>query len=708
MPELWDDQGDTFVYLFPQNTGKAPSFKVDSSIFAASPSLTYLAQGSDPSTQARIRSVQAPQINIPDQVSQEPYSNAGQAEEDDDLNSMGTRGYNGDYLVEDTPQELHLYLPVPFDGDVSQGSAALLDEDVDMLILFRNLFAFLIGQSLISTPRFPTVFSIFMEIAGLLGRFEFSNLDGSSFGETATTSFGCYCDELRLIDVRKSREKTIEAIVLGERMKYTPLYNEGFTHAVGKLDDIKHLKSPKYALISSITQKRMERGWIDLENRLKTVRGKLEDFEFPSLFSGIANSNVASEAKVVRFKNWKAACLMFRRAIMSYYRARFGSWPPKANSKKNNFEESGLNRLVLMELYRDLSDLYDMLVDRKALTTRTIDMTMLEFEGEAADAHESMQRAMRQVMSEYDRSTPPVQPPVPFDTPLMPNIHSIRRKLDPKKEAKERTKRLSTGEVNELLVGSYNHSSMKPTPFLEYFMQFERRAAQGKNCDEIIDNRCGQWLFMYAVIQSLPMVVVNAADLRFSDGVEYFVCVPPRGGSPWCKDDSKAARSWFGVAGGSGVVNLPSDIVAHGVEGIYRRSHCWQVAAKWADDQQMSSPAMLDEAPAVQYPASPIAPPPPPPLSSTGSSSDRQPTPLLTPGSHTPPVINLPLPREGSPLLGPGGMRPGNRSSIHIGLEALPLPSGVMPIEQPSRPVSHNPNMSFDDILKAVPKKNKK
>ena len=42
------------------------------------------------------------------------------------------------------------------------------------------------------------------------------------------------------------------------------------------------------------------------------------------------------------------------------------------------------------------------------------------------------------------------------------------------------------------------------------------------------------------------------------------------------------------------------------------------------------------------------------------------------------------------------------------GLEALPLPAGIAPIEPPARPISRfNPNMSFDDILREVPKKEK-
>lgn len=706
--ELWDEQGDTFVYLFPKETGKPPSFKVDSAVFASSPSLSYLAHGSDPAARS-----------WPARSSSRQHQHSGSSPPplppkimpDDDFDEFDGRTSRDEFLEEEK-QELHLYLPLPFEGDVATDQPSLREDDVDMMVLFRNLFAFLVGQSLVGTRRFSTIFAIFMELSGLLRRFEFSNLDGSSFGEAANVSFSCYCDELGLTDVRKSHEKTLDAIVLGERMRFLSLYREGYVHGIGKLDDLKALKSPKYSLISSLTQKRLERGYMDLDVRLRTVRGRLEDFDFPSLFAGFANSNVANEGKVVSFKNWKNAYLAFRKHIISYYRSRFGSWPPKAGSKKNSFEESGLNRLVLKELYGDLADLYDMLVDRTSLTTRSSDMTTTNLQAADGDVFESISRALRQLMSEYDRSTPPVQPPIPFDIPRLPDIQSIRRKqLDPKKFRKESGKRVGRGEVNELLVNSYNHASMKPTPFLEEFMRFERRAGHGKSCDELADNRCGQWLFMYAVIQAMPMVVVDAADIKFSDGVEYFLCIPPRGGSPWCRDDTKAARSWFGVAGGSGVVNLPSDVVTHGVEGVYRRSHCWKVAAQWADDQDMLASAMdhlsTSPAPGSEQPPSPLPPPPPdrppsmmmaPPatLSSTGSSSDRQ-----QPGTLTPPMLSLPPANSG---MG----RPGNRASINIGLEALPLPAGVMPTDPPSRPVSHNPSMSFDQILGEPSKNNRR
>lgn len=694
--ELWNEHGDTYVYLFPQNTGRPASFKVDSTVFAESPSLTFLARGTDPKAAALERQTRGLSLDVSNTNSPPltPQDRLG----DNDNDSSGSRRMAFEDGADEF-QELHLYLPIPLNSDVSNPQVRLTQEDTETLLLFRNLFAFLLGQSLIASPRSVSLFSIFMDVASLLSRFEFSNFDGSNFGETATTSFGNYCDELLLADVRRSREKTIEAIVLGERMRFYPLYLEGFVHGVGKLDELKQLRSPKYGLISTTTQKRMERGFIDLDTRLRVLYSKLDDFDFPSVFSGIANSTSSEESKTIRFKAWKASFMEFRRFIMQYYRQQYGSWPPKARSKKNQFEESGLNRQLLKSLYNDFTDLYDLLVDRTALTTRSMDMA--GDNSTPTDQKGVIFRALRQVESEYDRSTPPVQPPIPFDVPQLPNLQPLHRKpLDAKKEAKLRTKKLKDVDINAVLMGSYTRESIRPTPFIEAFMQFERRSAHGKNVDDIVDLRCGQWMFLYAVIQSLPLLVVDVVNVKYTDGVEYFLCVAPRGGAPWIHNDSKTARSWFGVAGGAGVVSMPSDVVVNGVEGIYRRSHCWLAAEQWADKDVILEPPPVEDnydnesSLSSHYQAQ---------QSSAGSSSEPpQPTPLLAPGGGlTPPPA---IPRTNSPA-----RRAEHRHSIYPGLEALPLPAGVAPIEPPTRPISRfNPNMSFDDILKEVPKKGKK
>ena len=598
---------------------------------------------------------------------------------------------------DDGSEDRHLYMPLELESDLSLPDSRLTPDDMELLILYRNFIAFLNGGALVATRRQSSLYSIFLGFGSILARFDFSYLDGSTFGEVAASSFERYCDELRLADVRRSREKTIEALVLGEKMKDWSLYNEGFVHGAGKLSQVKSLNSPKYAQISIVARNRLERAALDLDGRIRTAQTKLEDFEFPSMFAGIANSQMAVEAKMIRFKAWKAAFLNHRKHVIAHYRQRYGAWPPKAKSKKNNFEESGLNRLLLREVYQDFTDLYDMLADRAQLTNRTIDMAAPDDNYDFNDTNESITHAIRRIESEYDRSTPPVQPPIPFDIPLLPSLSSSFHRghvVDPSKDAKDRSRRLRDNEVNELLLGSYNRESMKATPFLEDFLRLERRSGHGCTIDEIVDTRCGQWIFMYAVLQSLPMVVVDARGVKFSEGVEYFLCVPPHGGRPWTKEDTSQSRSWYNVASGGGIVSLPSDTIDHSVEGIYRRSHCWTVAAQWASTSEAMSPA-------TQVSLGATLPPPP-----------------VVGGSRVSTQINP----HRSPALGPvrsANEPPSNISrnrlsqSFSFGLEALPLPPGVAPDgTRSARPISvHDPSKTFDAILAGVqpsPKRGKK
>lgn len=682
--ELWNDRGDTLVHLYPRSSGRGPSFRVDSTLFSDS---TYLRE---------LRNQAAPAYVSPSAGYQTPSTLQAQFQ-NLSLHAPGPVP-NGDYRGAPAPTRLstnfsvpvagmlderHIYLPLEFLKDLSQPGSIPQGDDQELVVLYRNFFAFLSGGALIATHRQPSLFPVFMGICTVLKRLSFGNADGSTWGVVPTSSFARYCQELRLADCRSSREKTIEAIVLGENMRSWSLYNEGFVHAAGRLNDIKYIKSPKYSKISPITINRLERASLEMEQRLLTVHTKLSDFDFPSMFSGIANSQTSTEGKLVRFKAWKAAFLDFRRMTMSYYSRKYGSWPPKAKSKKNSFEESGLNRLALKGLYKDFTDLYDMLADKQNMTSRTVDMTPMTDDLGDNDVNESIQHALRRVESEYDRASPPVAPPIPFDVPLIPGFkNSFNRTHVLASKSSSAGKRLKETEVNEILLGSYNRENISSSPWIQDFFAYERKLGTGKTIDEMMDFRCGQWLFMYAILQSLPMTVVDARDIKFSDGVEYFMCIPPRGGRPWMKEDTAQSRAWYNVASGGGVVSLPADLIDHSVEGIYRRSHCWEAATKW-------SQGALGEAPFEDVPPMPALQPP------------------HYIGEASPHLSPVPSPRGsprgspvGSPLLRPVSANSGrlsripDRSSLNIGLEATAAPT-----ERP-RPVSnYNPNITFDAIL---------
>ena len=680
---MWEEGGDTFIYLHNREYSSEPSFKINSAAFSASRKLSSLAHGNVQRQPTRASESFRPgtfeermQHMVLSPIAQSP--NEPRHSSSRVPSSQGSRDMS-DSFFELPNMDIHLCLPQPIHTDLSDPTKKLSAEDVELLLAVRNVFAFLTGRPLVATPTYPTVFATFLRIADIMQRYDFSNLDGSTLGEEAETNFKRFIEDFRLADVRASREKTIEAVVLGERMRSWELYNEGFVHMVGKYEEVVTLKSPKCHLIADTTAKRMERATLDLSGRLNAVRTRLETFEFPSLFAGIANSTTSSESKVIRFKAWKESFMAMRRHVKNIYKQRYGAWPPSAKSKKNEFEESGLNRILLREVYQDVSDLYDVLVDRSSLTTRSVEVP--SHDREMTDPDEPTPRALRRVMSEYDRSVPPVQPPVPFDTPLIPSLSTTRRDFDslhPNKQRKESMKSLRDDEINQALMQSYNRESIKATPFLQAFMSFERRSAHGKSINEIADLRVGQWIFMYAVLQSLPLVIIDAPGVRWTKGVEYFLCEVPKGAAPWITEGRNHGKSWYSIAGGTGVISLPADVVEHGVEGVYRRSHCWEMAQKWAGDAP--GPAFLGSPIQQGY--------------EYDDPGDLEPPPQLLPGSG-------PGSRSSSP-----GVR-SNRGSISLGLETLPLPAGVVPAQ--ARPISqHDPMKSFDQILGTSERKGRK
>ncbi|KAK1782030.1 hypothetical protein QBC45DRAFT_18605 [Copromyces sp. CBS 386.78] len=561
VPELWNESGNLFIYLHPPASGRGPSFKVLDYLVSSSQLLLSEITGFN---NARKASAAGSLLTIDEATNRRPVP------------PPSAYGAN--------PNDGHLYLP-------------LENTNLDSLVAARNLFALLTSQPIVATKNHPTLFATLLQVAALLKHLGFRNHDGSTFGEQVDGAFNSFLDQFALSDVRGSREKTVQAIILGEHMRSWTLYNEAFTHAVGKYESIQDLKLPIYNNISVSTRNRLERAYLDLTTRQANANLTLENFEFPSLFAGIGSSTSSEEAKHLNFKEWQKAFGKMRTFVLSYYKDQFGNWPPKARSKKNQFSQSGLNRQCLKTLYSDCCALYDLLVDRECITPRVIDQKfddgVAEAEAErekAKNANELeyelflMRSALRTMLTEFDRSSPPVLPPIPFDCPKIPSmtaIHENYRELEAKKRAKL-DRKLASNELMLMLIKSRNiDTDALQLPFLQAFKEFEHKEAKGANPSDIANQRVGYWLFLYVVLQSLPMLVVDTPGLHWTEGVEYFLCEAPQGNPPWMEDAGEVRKMWYQTNNGQGIVELSADVVMFSVEGIYMRSHCWLAAKEW-------------------------------------------------------------------------------------------------------------------------------
>ncbi|CAK7206596.1 hypothetical protein SEUCBS139899_009395 [Sporothrix eucalyptigena] len=590
VPELWDDNGTLYVYLSAHEKGQGASFKVRISVVEESRVLSKLVQ-SQSSSPASARS-RARSFGGRDSLTAA------------DAHRIHTPPMSPPLLG----NESRLHLPSSNYNGLNGAP------DIERLIALRNLFALLTGQPLVATRNFPTVYAALTQVAALLREFEFGYTTGgsNSFGDAVDLSTGFYIEHTGLSDLRFNREKTLEALVLGEQLRYWPLYNEAFCHAVGKYPALRELKiSYLWDKLSPNTLQRLERAHLDLLTRQHSVNTRLEQFEFPSLFAGVANSTSNSDYRNIRFKNWRAAFTEMRAFVLKYYKTQFGSWPPKASSRRNPFSESGLNRLVLKTLYSDLCSVYDLLVNRNSITTRAGEDGTNTAMPSAASLQspsggppaDAAIMALRQILGEFDQSSPPVLPPVPFDTPKLPTmatIHETYPDMAPKDQVRF-DKNVQPYELQLVLLKSHNVDAERPeeSPFLAAFEAFElREARRGKSEAELSEMRIGHWLFLYVVLQSMPMLVVDAPGLHYTEGVEYFLCEPPQGRAPWVEDAGEVRKAWFQTAGGAGpLVELSADVLLYSVEATYHRSHCWLAAKKWSAEAARGSISVAGVAP---------------------------------------------------------------------------------------------------------------
>ncbi|CAZ83278.1 unnamed protein product [Tuber melanosporum] len=654
VPDMWDDRGDTLVFLAPRNVPNpkftAPSFRISSTPLLLSALGQYVEDtqygSQDGSTSPGGTRLEPDSLfldvptGVPQRSSSRNFSKPGIPATEDPITVGGGQGVpNGgsppppelsrdarslDQAMPDATLSYRVYYPaLEFDprpssppkdgkGRKHKHSNSVADETIQRLIDARNLFAFLNCNFLVGTVDREMPFHILQKVFEMLQgptsptlRHE-DQLDANGLGTTAMaeSNFLHYVGALTIDDLRNDDDAIVEALILAERWRCSVLYHEGFVHACGRWEEIKD--HPGFAQVSERTKKRLDRASIDMHNvRIASVSGRLSNFDYPSIFTG--------DGKYPEYKPWRLAFDAMRKHTLSYYKHVYGSWPPRAGKRGKGggySETGGLNRVVLQRVYNDFSALYDLVVDREWIHGERIHFeTLYSSDGDDAGAREKEESArttIRKIQQTYDQSGMPVQPSMPFDLPRLPYIPATpppTANSKPAKKSKSKSsKKLKGNELGSVLRNSYNQDSFRrqpPNEFAEMFKQLEQEFGNGKTVEDLIDARRGRWLFIYCVCQSLPLVVVDAPGVRYSDRVEYFLCKNLKGTLPWQKAGNRRASRLSGiwVPGPGGLLSAAGggqDSVDAGddeIEYVYRKSHCWTVAEQW---RMVSGPAVED------------------------------------------------------------------------------------------------------------------
>ena len=490
-----------------------------------------------------------------------------------------------------------------------------------------------------------------------------------------------YIGELKLDDIRAlpadseaDAEKprggfrdSMEAMYLGEKWRNSHLFLEGYLHTVGRWEEIKQSRHPLVEFLTPMTLAKLDRAALDLENREREVHerftgmGGAGEFVFPAMFTGVG--------KYPRFKRWREGFVDSRELVVRHLKWVYGSWPPRAGRKGkgggSGGERGGLNREVLRRVERDVGMLWEVVVDwgRPRYPPGGFAAEDGEEEGlgdglwkvegfgrkeeeeevsvEEDQEEQEGENELRTLLEEFDRASPPVQPRPMFDVPRLPKLPGQARtpkKSGGKKDKQPKSKKVKGENIMKALESSWNNllpSTLPPSTtdtatelvnkFKEMELDFAQNkvlgSTQGRTIEDLQEYRKGCWVFIYAVLQSLPMLVVDAPIVRWSEGCEYFLCVGwkhpvlpwedrdgvmPRVRGPRAAQlgngNKRASVMWASAPGGTasllppgiigGDLNLSDLALAAGVlpeaggeedevGAAYHRSYCWVRAAGW-------------------------------------------------------------------------------------------------------------------------------
>ena len=420
---------------------------------------------------------------------------------------------------------------------------------------------------------------------------------------------------------------SLEVMYVGEKWRSSRLFLEGYLHTVGSWEQFKDSHHPLVEFLSPMTLSKLDRAVLDLSNRRNQIYEKFcgpsGDFAYPAMFSGVG--------KYPRFKRWRLGFSDTRELFIKHLKWMYGTWPPRPGRQGkgglSGGETGGLNREVLKQVEKNVALLWELVVnwDSPRYPPGGFAQEEEQVQTGVTVAGGEEYQDLRALLEESDRATPPVQPRPMFDMPKLP-IPPVRvGKKNTSGGKKEKSKKIRGDATMEVLRQSWNSlpSSAADTgmelvhKYKEMEILFAQNkvlgSVQGRTIEDLQEYRKGCWIFIYAILQSLPMLVVDAPIVRWSDGCENFLCIGWKSALfPWEDRDTvsggakiKPARGtpgssrrtstmWASAPGGISSIHDPMNlselaaaaIVPGGVQdddvgASYHRSYCWARAAKW-------------------------------------------------------------------------------------------------------------------------------
>ncbi|KAL8960371.1 MAG: hypothetical protein Q9193_002915 [Seirophora villosa] len=527
-PELWDERGDTLVYMYMRGsrTKPPPSFRINSSVIEVSGSKFFIDQ---------LYTTREPE-GWPDFVPN--------GDSNEDYNPDAIRPVSG---APATPSGVLHELYVPWPGAETGIHSTIWH------ITTRNFFAVLANASaLVGTTLHEAMYKLFERITMYP---DYLNDDADK-----ARWLTAYITRHKFDDVRNNPSYAASLLAFSETpgIRWREGYTEAFVHCVGMLN--MGLRTiPEWKFITDQSRVLMDAAYLEMEDRLHRAQRWLLAFDFSSMWPMSSAPQSTGRACFDRLRKW----------LCKYYENAFLHWPPTNDA-------TWLTRDMVVRLKSDFHSLYDYLVDRDIVFDGTYyrpnsRWVMNSKSGQAFKA-DTNELPLTDILLGFDNKNgfPHIPHPCCLAPPSAPTHNkpkavpfNFKKPSSPTDvTANSRRKALSYAEASNVytLRDQFVH-----TELISNFIRFE----QSDMVDSVdpFEARRGRWILIYGILQILATISVDSPKLRYKEGAQYHLSPTMKGIVPWAEDENLAEP-----------------------EAEHTRSYCWTVPNTWSKSLPKARP----------------------------------------------------------------------------------------------------------------------
>lgn len=543
-PELWDENGDTFVYMYMRGsrTKPPPSFRINSRVIEQSGSRAFidmLHHISEPEGWPRFYPDEERGRSIsPDVMDYDGYHSPTVIRSDDegDVDAIRPLGLPKQ-LVPRAPTGIQHEIYIPWPGGETGIHSTIWH------ITTRNFFAVMYDASaLVGTTLHEAMTKLFERVT------MYPDYLDRNISKVAWITD--YIVRHQFDDVRNNPSYAASLLAFSEapNVQWREGYIEAFVHCVGMLD-MGLQTIPEWRYITPHTKMFLQNANMEIEERIHGAQNWFLTFDFSEMWPTTTAPPSPARGCFDRLRKW----------LCKYYENAFLHWPP-------SHEQTWLTRDMVMRLKNDFHGLYDYLVDRDIIFDGTEYrpgqkwiITSRSGQNFRADTFEL---PFTDILLGFDNSNgfPHIPHPYPITPTSVPVQSKPKTTFTLKKPnsptdilAQTRRKALSYAEASNVytLRDQYMH-----TDLVTNFIRFE----QSDQVDSLdpFEARRGRWILVYGILQVLATVSVDSPNLRYKEGAQYHLCPRMKGVTPWAERGAPPEE-----------------------EAEHKRSHCWTVPATW-------------------------------------------------------------------------------------------------------------------------------